>query len=585
MALSGSFTGSIHSGHIRLKCDWSATQSVSGNYSTITVVPYLQTDSGYTIKASAVKSGTTTINGTATNWSYSGGLNGSGLNVKLGSVTSGAVAHNADGTKSVTITVVFGIDITFAGTKYNSITASTTVTLNTIPRATTPTVSASSVNMGSSVRIYTSRASSAFTHTLTYSFASATSGTIASGVGTYFDWTTPDLAAFIPNATSGTCTITCKTYNGSTLIGTKTVLVSLVVPSSVVPTVSSVTLAEATSGLSARFGVYVQGKSTVKGTVAASGAKGSTIKAYSITFNGQTYTAATFTSAVLASAGSYTCTAKVQDSRGRWSAARTATITVLAYSAPAVTRFQAYRVDETGAVDDNGSYLALSYAYRVTELNGKNLADVVLEYKKSTDSDWSLLGLGSTLSADSVYKPDFLTFSPDYQYDVRISIADWFGPAPSVLAVLRSGAVILDIGADGKSIGFGRTADRLGVTFGWDVKGRVLGLGAATAQIPEGANLNEYMTLGVYNVTTNAIAAGLKNCPSKSAGTLRVFNGIGKEFDASYIPSNAYVYLYQEYRSFQASDPLYSRTLTLNAATGTWSYGAWYKSATPVAVS
>lgn len=585
MALSGSFTGSIHSGHIRLKCDWSATQSVSGNYSTITVVPYLQTDSGYTIKASAVKSGTTTINGTATNWSYSGGLNGSGLNVKLGSVTSGAVYHNADGTKSVTITVVFGLDITFAGTKYNSITASTTVTLNTIPRATTPTVSASSVNMGSSVRIYTSRASSAFTHTLTYSFASATSGTIASGVGTYFDWTTPDLAAFIPNATSGTCTITCKTYNGSTLIGTKTVLLTLVVPSSVIPTVSSLTLVEGTDGLAARFGVYVQGKSTVKGTVAGTGARGSTIKAYSITFNGQTYSAATFTSGVLLTAGTYTCTAKVQDSRGRWSTAKTVDITVLAYSAPVVNRFQAYRVDADGNADDNGIYLALSYKYTVTELGGKNTADVALEYKKSTESSWSLLGLGSTLSQDDVYKPDFLTFSTDYAYDIRISIADWFGAAPAVLALLPSGAVIIDIGADGLSLGFGRTADRLGVTFGWDVKGRVLGMGEALAQVPSGADFNEYMTLGVYNVTTNATAAGLKNCPSGSAGTLRVYNGIGKSFDASNIPGNAYVYLYQEYRSFQASDPLYSRTLTLNAATGTWSYGAWYKSATPVAVS
>ena len=44
MALSGSFSGSINSGHYRLRVDWSASQDISGNKSTITANMYLERD-------------------------------------------------------------------------------------------------------------------------------------------------------------------------------------------------------------------------------------------------------------------------------------------------------------------------------------------------------------------------------------------------------------------------------------------------------------------------------------------------------------------------------------------------------------
>ena len=76
---------------------------------------------------------------------------------------------------------------------------------------------------GSSVNININRASNSFTHTLSYNFLGLT-GTIATK-------TTQTIVAFkipgsfyakIPNATSGTVTITCQTYSGSTLVGSST---------------------------------------------------------------------------------------------------------------------------------------------------------------------------------------------------------------------------------------------------------------------------------------------------------------------------------------------------------------------------
>ena len=116
--------------------------------------------------------------------------------------------------------------------------ASITVKLPTIASASVPTVSASSATMGNSVTITTNRKSTSLTHDLTYSFGTAT-GTIATGVGESYKWTVPDLVSKISGKKSGTCTITCNTKSGSTVIGTKTVSITLNVPAASSPTVSA----------------------------------------------------------------------------------------------------------------------------------------------------------------------------------------------------------------------------------------------------------------------------------------------------------------------------------------------------------
>ena len=121
-----------------------------------------------------------------------------------------------------------------------------------------------------------------------YSFAGGAFTSIQNNVATYMYWAVPTtLASSIPNTNNGTLTIQCVTKNGSTVIGTKTVLLTVKVPASVVPTISSVTHAEADSTvISAAIGAYVQGKSTAKVTVTATGASGSTIKSISSTVLG-----------------------------------------------------------------------------------------------------------------------------------------------------------------------------------------------------------------------------------------------------------------------------------------------------------
>jgi hypothetical protein len=422
--------------------------------------------------------------------------------------------------------------------------------------------------MGSAVTINTPRASSAFTHDLAYSFAGGSYVSIANGVGTSYSWTTPDLASKIPNATSGTVTIRCITKNGSTSIGTKTVTMTLKVPTSVVPTIPMVARTDAVADVLTQFGAYIQGKSQIKTTIQASGAKGSTIKSVTTTFNGKTYSGTSFTTAVVTTAGTLPMVIKVTDSRGR-TATKTVDTTVLAYNVPAIYALQVYRVNAAGGADPNDIYIAVRYKYAVTSLDAKNTASMIVEYKQSTATEWATLLTGSALSADTTALPASPTFSTDYQYDVRLTVTDWFGTAATYTTRLQSGAVIMDIRADGLGLGFFKTAEREGVDFGASVKGAALGLWEATANIPENANFNDYQLPGVYAVAGNAVMETLQNRPGDKAGTLRVSSGLGVKKVAG-----PWAYLIQEFHCYDNNQPIYRRHLHSNGE-GVFSASAW----------
>lgn len=572
MALSGTFKSSEDNGaNVNLDAGnprwcsfiyvkWTATQNIANNTSTITWKCY--GGSNYSNTTSYVACGPVVvkING-VTVLNKTGRFNLS-KDELIGSGTL-TVTHAANGTKSCAVSISAAIYSVASNCTYSG-----TITLDTIPRATTPTVSSSSVDMGGAVTINTPRASSSFTHDLAYSFAGGSYVSIATGVGTSYKWTTPDLASKIPSATSGTVTIRCITKSGSTTVGTKTVTMTLKVPTSVVPTISAVAVAEATSGLAAQFGAFIKGKSKIKATITAAGAKGSTIKSYSTTFNGKTYTGASWTSPAVTDSGSLSLVTTVTDSRGR-TAKKTTTITVLDYSIPAINALQVYRVNAAGGADQDGVLIAVRYKYSVTSLGNKNTASLVIEYKQSTATEWATLLSGFALSADTTALPTSPTFSTDYQYDVRMTVTDWFGSSTTYTAQLQSGAVIMDIRADGKGLGLFKTAEREGVDFGASAKGAVLGLWEATANIPEGGNFNDYTQPGVYGVAGNAVMETLLNRPCDKAGTLRVSSGLGSKSIAG-----AWAYLIQEFHSYSDDLPIYRRALHTNGA-GEFTASSW----------
>ena len=147
---------------------------------------------------------------------YSLGTNSS-ITIASGTTT---ISHSSDGSKNMS--VAFSIDMAKDSWTPGKMSVSgKSMVLTTIPRAST--VSCSTVNIGRVATITINRASSSFTHTLSYTFDNLSDTIVTKTNETSVLWTIPTtFYAEIPNSKSGTGTITCDTYNGSTKIGTKT---------------------------------------------------------------------------------------------------------------------------------------------------------------------------------------------------------------------------------------------------------------------------------------------------------------------------------------------------------------------------
>lgn len=228
MALSGSFTGTTSNQYVQPKITWSATQNIAENYSTVTAtLTYSRTNSGYT--TSGRWNGSITINGVTTSVSTTEQIYITQNSNTFAMSATVNVPHNADGSKSTTISCTGAIP----AASLSSTTCSATVALDTIARASKPSCNGTAT-MRTTLTINTNRKSSSFTHTLTYKFG-GTTGTIATGVGASYPWEVPDLAHLCNNKLSDPCTITCITYNGSTKIGEATCTTTIHVPAKTVP--------------------------------------------------------------------------------------------------------------------------------------------------------------------------------------------------------------------------------------------------------------------------------------------------------------------------------------------------------------
>lgn len=441
------------------------------------------------------------------------------------------IAHNSDGTKSFSLSCEAGI-YTYAV----SATASGTHTLTTIPRAST--ISATNVNMGSASTITITRASSSFTHTLTYSFGNAT-GTIATKTtSTSVSWTpTLTLANQIPNAVSGKCTITCKTYSGTTEVGSKTCTMTLTVPSSVKPTITSLTAARVDGTVPTSWEIYVQSKSKATLTInGAAGAYGSTISSYSITGGGYSSTASSFTTGFLNTSGTITFTASVTDSRGRVSANATVTISVVAYSAPSFSKYISQRCNSAGTASDSGTYVKSTVNFSYASCSSKNTITTATYYRKTTETSWT--NASKTFTSGTAFTFGGGNISAESSYEVKFKLTDAF-TSIEVTDTLSTASVVMDFKSGGLGVAVGKVAETdqcFEVSDAWDVKvyGMLLeayikakapasaGIAYATCSTASAAAAKVAVCTGFKLTTGAAVLVKFSNTNSAASPTLNV---------------------------------------------------------------
>lgn len=363
--------------------------------------------------------------------------------------TTLTVAHNSDGSGTISVRTWMDTDIDIG-----IVQKSQTLTLTTIPRAST--LSVSDGTLGTKTTPTADRKSPSFTHTLTWECGSY-SGTIATkSPATSWDFT-PELklASVAPYGQKVYCSYTLSTYNGSTLVGTDSKSAWFNIPNSVKPS-CSLSLSDS-KGYASIYGGYIQGESQLSVTINATQAYSSPISRYSASANGVTYSTQTFTTSVLTNVGSNTISATVTDGRGR-PGSTSSSITVLEYKRPRITNLKVRRCNADGTENDRGGYGKISFHCTITPLSNKNTRACSMDYRQSGTSEWTAAPTINLSAYDQDCNPPVVQMSDSHSYEVRIKLLDRFGTTIATTSV-STGYCLYHIPASGKGITFGGIAE------------------------------------------------------------------------------------------------------------------------------
>jgi hypothetical protein len=595
---SGNFISSTGT-NANLYVVWSSTTNVAANTSSVTAVVYLRS---YTMRFTALANSYITINGNQLNF------NGKVINKSSSSLTDTelarhtvTVAHNSDGAKSITITANLDFDGTVSGKYIDDITASKTVSLDTIPRASGLSVT-TSVNTGSNLTATISPASTAFTHKIAYIIGNTTmftSGTIAAGTNIY-TYLIPD--SWLPSLNSTSMVVRLYTYSGTTHVGTTDKSVTVSVPTNIIPTVSALA-PTVINGLSAdgkvvsTGGQCVEGKSQVKLVATAKAGNGSTLASYefsgpNIYGSATTFvsTSNTVTSSVVKSAGVATYGVIAKDARpNRASVQKTAQVTVYPYAPPQITSITAQRCLANGTIDKNGTYAKVTITTAYSPVNGANKRVVTLYNSKDASGTVVLAATNTNNTYTGVYGSNFATGT---NYTIRAVITDSYHTSTTTGTAIEKSVTLgvaertLNIAKYGNGLAVGGLSTVTSSTASglfecnWDAsftdnvsidgllncKGVVQTKGMPL--IPRNADFNTYITPGTYLINSNAIAETVLNRPTAESGVLIVYHCAGDKYDGY-----PWSYVNQEYTTIGGTT--YHRTASTGDDANEWTYGSW----------
>lgn len=423
---------SVSSGaRIVSKIEWEATVDTAANASkNVTAKIYVRKynpDVTLTIPTSGTWSFALTINGSK--------ITGTAKKdvlldwVLIGTHTVGSIAHDSDGSKSITISgsVTAPSGTGFAG---HTSSGSGTAKFDTIPRASTITSAAETV-LGNYCNVRWIPLTNTFRYRLKLSIGSWSlwSGVIYPGNAsayTYRQLIPMDVAKQILNGPEGTMTATLYTYsdsNATTQIGSAdTETFKVIVPDNSDTKPSVAMSLQPEGNLPAAFaGLYIQGVTRVMATIQGTGKYDASIASYSLQVDGKNYEGNM--SDYLAAIGSQEVIGYAKDSRGILGSA-SQDINVIAYTRPKIKNVSAERCDANGNPRENGTYLRITATrdyspvitdgvqknfcaiqYRVTDENGSEVQPVTTILAKEASYDTITTGamIGGKLAVNKTY--------------------------------------------------------------------------------------------------------------------------------------------------------------------------------------
>lgn len=348
--------------------------------------------------------------------------------------------HNADGTGMATVGSYYSSG--FGNMPYEEF----TLTLTKIARASQPSINtypgnSPDITAGTACTIHMNKQAN-FTHKVSYWFGNK-KGTIATGVVDNCSWTPPtSLLDQIPNASTGSGTISVETYSGSTKIGeTKSCGFTLHLPNNSEPTIGTITLTEQHAGVKAKnANVTVQQISKKLVSVPVSAKYSASIKTVTcdgvaLSNNNGTYTGYISNK----SNGTYKVT--VTDSRGLQSS-NAAEQTFYEYDKPFITA-TLKRESETsaeGTLSVSGSYSTI-------------LSNTLSMTIQRNDSSSPTTVLPSLSNGNISYSKSYTDLNYVQNFTIKVKATDGFGESVEATAVLGVGQYALWMGKYNVKVG------------------------------------------------------------------------------------------------------------------------------------
>ena len=263
----------------------------------------------------------------------------------------------------------------------------------------------------------------------------------------------------LPNAATGQANVTCQVLYGGQVYSSFTTKLAVSVPASVVPSLTSITLADKTdTPVPSSWNMFIQHKSGVRvSAITTAGAYSSTIKSIKLQVGAQAVSMNYSASSLpqidsVTLSGSLTCTVTVTDSRGR-TASKSATVTFVPYAAPKFTACVSERCLADGTVDNDGTYFKSTTAVSFSTCNGNNTITMTVKYKKT---DAVVYGAEATIEpgVNTCGNNDLDT---EFSYDVMYEVTDQFCTV-SYTDYISTATYLMHFLHGGKGVAFGQKA-------------------------------------------------------------------------------------------------------------------------------
>jgi hypothetical protein len=554
MALSGSYSGSIANGGYTLRVDWTASQSVQNNTSTITSTAYLVFKKGYDLYIGGRKAtqNWVRINGNSIGFSTSAiSMGTGGGTIELGTTTH-VVEHDAGGKATFIAKANFAIQASIGNpaVTYNNITTDeVTFTLNDIPRASTPIIT--NASFGSPINISWTPAVSSYKYVVSIesvvsSESLPSSGTITPGstsTYTYSGFTVP--YSMITTTTSfelWKCIL--STYDSNlNLIGSVNQYFYLQVPTNEYTIPGLIIVSEPIDGFR---NYYLVGRSSAKLNLTITPKYGATLYSTTVKINGRTVQTSydpdideIILPVITSSSTIYTV--EVTDSRYK-TTTQNVEITAYAYSDPEMTLVTSRRWNvSTSSYDDNSWRIKCEFNALCSDINSENSCSVNLQYRVKGAEEYQNAGtITSGYISPDPSSLDPRAFSPDNTYELMYTVTDSVGNYSIYYDIISTSFTLMNFSPKGIAFGKASEGDKfecdLDVEFKRSVKVEyvtdrfidAIGEYTGGAKIPANSDVNNYIYLGTWYVETDADTNYISNLPAPYAGKLMITTPINK---------------------------------------------------------